>query len=60
MELEDRFVLCPFPQYRDVPWDTVVEEDRAYVRWLVSGEGPDLEPAFYDFLTNLLEETPDE
>lgn len=48
---------CPFPKHRDRPWSDVLEDDRPYLEWLVSGEGPDMDEGLYDLITDLLEET---
>lgn len=52
----DRYTYCPFPKHKDKLWAEVIEEDREYVEWLVSMEGPDLSDMLYDFLIDLLEE----
>jgi len=46
---------CHFLKHRDRSWESVVEEDSAYVHWLISGDGPDMKEDLYDFLTDLLE-----
>ncbi len=53
----DAMVFCPFAQHKWVEWETVVEEDRSYVEWLVGGDGPSLGEELYDTLIDLLEET---
>ncbi len=47
---------CPFPKHRDKDWVDVIEEDRPYVEWLVSADGPDMGTEMYDFVMDLLEE----
>lgn len=47
---------CPFRKHRGESWEDVLEEDRRYMEWLVSGEGPDLGQELYDTLMDLLEE----
>lgn len=49
--------ICPFPKYKYRLWVEVVSEDRKYVEWLVSGEGPEMSDALYDHLMDLLEKT---
>ena len=56
----DPLEFCPFPKHHGEPWDEVVEEDPGYVRWLIGGEGPEVDAELYDCLTDLLEEAPDE
>lgn len=46
---------CPFEKHRGKPWTAVVALDRRYVEWLVSGEGPKLDPDLEETLINLLE-----
>ncbi len=48
------FETCPFPKYCGVPWGDVVASDSAYVHWLISGNGPEMEDELYDFLEDLL------
>jgi len=52
----DYLRFCPFPKHEGVAWEEVVEQDLRYVEWLISGEGPNLEPDLLDHLTILLEE----
>jgi len=47
--------VCPMPKHKDELWEDVVEEDRPYVEWLVSGDGPELDEKLYDYLMELLE-----
>jgi hypothetical protein len=47
---------CHFLKHRDRLWENIVDEDSAYVHWLISGEGPDMKDDLCDFLTNLLED----
>lgn len=46
---------CPFAKHEDEPWEDVLESDRLYIEWLVSGEGPKLSERLYDHLISLLE-----
>lgn len=48
--------VCRLPKHDGEPWCDVVEEDRPYVEWLVSGDGPELNDDLYDELMELLEE----
>lgn len=48
---------CPFPKHRGERWEDVLEDDRRYLEWLVSHEGPDLGEELYETLMDLLEET---
>jgi len=50
------FVLCGFPKHQGIPWEDVLSEDRPYVEWLISGEGPQMEDELYDFLEEMLTE----
>ena len=47
---------CQFNKHKDKLWIEVVEEDPDYVEWLISGEGPEMGIALYDYLTELLED----
>lgn len=47
---------CPFPKHEGRLWTDIIEDDRQYVEWLVSGEGPPMSDLQYDYLINLLEE----
>jgi len=47
---------CPFPKHEGEDWETVIEEDRPYVEWLISYEGPSMHPALEVMLTEMLEE----
>lgn len=51
----DSLKNCPFDKHRGKPWNLVVSTDRKYVEWLVSGEGPALDPDLEETLINLLE-----
>ena len=42
--------FCPFPKHRGTPWAVVLDEDRRYVEWLVSGDGPPLDPDLEEHL----------
>lgn len=53
--LVDPMVGCPWSKHRGVPWEIVVQKDRAYVEWLISQEGPEMGTELYDHLTELLE-----
>lgn len=56
---EDALEVCPYPQHQGERWEDVVVEDRGYVEFLVSDAGPTMNEELYDFLIDLLEETPD-
>lgn len=48
--------FCPFKKHLGRSWNDIVTIDRAYVEWLVSGEGPEnLDPELEDVLIDLLE-----
>lgn len=50
---------CRFPKHKGKHWQEVIEEDRPYVEWLVSGEHDmTLNDDLYDYLMELLEDTP--
>lgn len=47
---------CTLPKHKGKLWSDVVEEDREYVEWVVSGEGPEwITDELYDYLMELLE-----
>ena len=56
----DAFIHCQFPAHSGELWEDVIEEDRSYVAWLVSAEGPQIDSALCNYLIELLEETGDE
>lgn len=53
----NKLEVCPFQKHEGEKWEDVVAEDRRYVEWLVSAEGPALSTDLYEKLTELLEET---
>lgn len=57
MTWEDRLWICPFPKHQGEEWADVVDEDRRYVEWLISAEGPEMDQELYDYLEDLLEES---
>jgi len=52
----EALLVCPWPKYKGEAWEGVVEKDRAYVEWLVGGEGPTMDAEVYDALIEFLEE----
>lgn len=53
----DIFTRCPYPKHRGILWEKVIEEDRPYVEFLISGDGPEgIDAGLVDHLTDLLEE----
>ena len=49
--------VCNFPKHSGKLWVDVVEEDRGFCEWLVSGEHDlVLDNVLYDYLMELLEE----
>jgi len=52
----DLDLVCRMKKHNGELWEYVVDEDRPYVEWLVSGDGPKLWEALYDYLMDLLEE----
>ena len=57
-ERREELEICKFPKHDGEEWEDVMEEDRSYVEFLVSGESraPDMSTALYDRLMDLLEE----
>ncbi len=55
-EVWTRHSTCPFRKHRDKDWVDVIEEDRPYVEWLVSADGPDMGTELYDHVMGLLED----
>ena len=53
----DDLERCHFPKYEGLLWEEVITQDRPYILWLLSHEGPDLPDELYEYLTDLLEET---
>lgn len=51
---EDR--ICRFPKHEGKLWEDILEEDREYIDWLVSGDGPEIDSDLYDYLMELLED----
>ena len=50
--------ICPYPEHHGEEWTEVIEIDRKYVEWMVSGEGPEsLNDKLYEYLMDLLEES---
>ena len=49
--------ICPFPKHEGREWVDIIQDDRAYMEWLVSGE-PDFElwDELETYLIDLLEE----
>ena len=50
--------LCPFPKHKGIPWEDILEEDRPYMEWLVSGsDGPDppIDEELYELIMEHLE-----
>ncbi len=59
MNYVDPLVHCPFTKHPGKLWRDVLEEDRLYVEWLVSGnDGPTtpIDDELYDHLIGLLED----
>lgn len=59
MAQTDPLNICQYPKHKGKPWTEVVEIDYKYVRWLISGEGPDSimqTEGLYDHLEELCEE----
>lgn len=52
----DLDLACRMQKHNGKLWEDVVQEDRPYVEWLVSGDGPKLWEVLYDYLMELLEE----
>lgn len=49
--------VCRFAKHEGERWEAVVESDRRYVEWLISGEPDfDIDDDLGDYLTDLLEE----
>ena len=51
--------VCQFPKHEGESWYDILEEDRRYIEWIVSLDGPGvphLSPILYEFLIELLEE----
>ncbi len=46
---------CQMPKHKGELWEDVLVEDRPYMEWLVSGDGPELGVVLYDYLMELLE-----
>ena len=54
-KFKDQLKYCPFDKHKDREWEDVLARDRSYVAWLISGEGPKLDPELEEHLTDLLE-----
>ena len=54
-ELMESEKTCTFPKHKGKLWVDVIDEDRSYVEWLVSGEGPHIREPLYEYLMGLLE-----
>ena len=49
--------ICQFPKHRGKDWVDVVDEDREFCEWIVSGEHEMvIEEVLYDYLMDLLED----
>lgn len=53
---QSSLIRCPFSKHEGVEWETVLSEDRSYIEWLVSHEGPAMSKYLYEHLMDLLEE----
>lgn len=47
---------CRFPEHDGERWVDVLDSDRPYMEWLVSGKGPFMPSELYDAVMELLEE----
>lgn len=54
-DYENPYEICRFPKHFGVPWEVVVEEDRAYVEWLVYDDETPINDHLYEVLMDLLE-----
>jgi hypothetical protein len=50
--------ICPYPKHYGKKWADIMEEDAAYIEWLVSLNGPPMHPDRFDYLMDLLEDSP--
>jgi len=56
----DPLKMCPFPEHYGAEWAELAHINRNYLHWLISGEGPDMDPDMEEHIVNLLESTPEE
>lgn len=49
-------VYCPFRKHTGERWVDILDTDRSYMEWLVSGKGPSMSFELYDVVMELLEE----
>lgn len=49
---------CPYPKHSGKTWIEIAEEDRAYLEWLISKDGPPMTDERYDAIVEALEDTP--
>ena len=54
--VENDLAICKLPKHKDEYWSDIIEEDRDYVEWLVSGNGPVVSEELYEYLIELLEQ----
>lgn len=57
---EDIDTTCRLPKHKGKLWVDIVMEDRGYIEWVVSGEGPIIDSDLYDYLMDLLENMEEE